>query len=426
MKQTALTVRQRTQLATLPVTLIVVAISCIWLGANVPPSRVLLIEAAFAVLVAWRIGSAIVVRRGSEIGEDRSSDWHANSITGFWLIGMVIVAAFWLAAPFLGVAEQLLAVLIVQLPMTASALGTVKRPEHGVRSLAGTVVPMIIPTGVVAYFLVHGSRYAVPVSLLLIFYCGIQLLLRELFQSALTRAWRGETAAAAQRDARTQFLAAASHDLGQPLHSARLFVDQAVRGVDPGRRAIAAAHAEEAFDTIERQLDHMNSYLRLEAGGIAPRLSAFAIGPLLAAAATRAMAAGRARGLIVKVVDTSLRVRADAGLLERALTNLVENAVNHAQASRLLIGARRRGDRVRLWVIDDGIGIDAAHIPALFDDYTRGSGRGGEQRGGLGLGLASVQRIAALIGASAGIDTRWRRGAAFFIDLTAETFLIAE
>ena len=106
-------------------------------------------------------------------------------------------------------------------------------------------------------------------------------------------------------------------------------------------------------------------------------------------------------------------------LTERALSNLVDNARKHARCSRILLGARRVGARVRIWVIDDGVGIAEADLPHLFDDYVQGSNHDDEIRGGFGLGLASVQRMMALMSGTAGLDPRWRRGSAFYLDFAA-------
>lgn len=404
-------------------TLVVLAIARTWLGNDVPAARLTLIEWAFGVFVMWQIGSVVLARWRGDIGADGVGDWYANSLTAFWLVSAIIVAAFWLAAPFVGSTQQVFAVLLVQLPVTIAAMGTVVRPQYGTRGWPGALVPIVIPAGIIGFFLYHGGPLALPISLVLVLFCSVQLMLRELLQSAVTQAWHAEAEAAAQRDARTQFIASASHDLGQPLHSARLFFDQAVRGTDPTRRARAALHAEAAFDAVERQLDHMNSHLRLEAGGVAASLVGVAVGPVLATIAARAAAASAGDGPAIRCIDSRLRVVADADLLERALNNLVDNALRHARARRLLLGARRQGDRVRIWVMDDGVGVAPTDMPTLFDDYTRGINTDDVQRGGFGLGLASARRIATLLGGSAGIETKRRRGAAFFIDLPRDASL---
>lgn len=421
MKQAAQTGMQRIHIVMFPAMLILLFIVHRWLGPQVPPERLRILEIAFVVVIAWRVGSVVAKRRRRDIGDDLPGDWYANSIAGFWLVAVFVVAAFWLAVPYASDAQQVLAVLVAQVPVAVAAMGTVKRPIDGIRDWRGTAVPVVIPTGIIGYFAYNGGEYAVPIIAVVGLYGSLQLILREVLQAAVTQAWHAEAEAAAQRNARTRFLAAASHDLGQPLHSARLFFDQAVRGNDPGRRAVAVAHAEAAFDSVERQLGHMNTYMRLDAGSVVPRLYSVAVGTLLAAVAARASALSAQSGSVVTVVPSRLRIEADPDLLDRALTNLVENSIRHGQATRLLIGARRSADQIRLWVIDNGVGVAAADIPKLFDDYVRGSDHGDEQRGGLGLGLASVRHIAALLGGTAGIEPRWRSGAAFYIDLPAET-----
>ena len=112
-------------------------------------------------------------------------------------------------------------------------------------------------------------------------------------------------------------------------------------------------------------------------------------------------------------------VRGDPTLVERAVVNFVGNAIRHGRASRILIGARRRGRRVRVWVVDDGVGIPQEDLPRLFDDYVQGSNHGDETRGGFGLGLASARRIAGMMGGEVGLDLRWVRGCAFWLELDA-------
>jgi len=228
---------------------------------------------------------------------------------------------------------------------------------------------------------------------------------------------RAKGEADAQRDAKARFVASASHDLGQPLQAARLFFDQAIRSSDPAARTRATASAEAAFDAVERQLQRMNEYLRLEAGAVSARFADVAAGEPIARAAALAEAAAARAGVALHVVSSRLWARADADLIERALSNLIDNALRHAKARRLLIGARSHGPRVRLWVIDDGVGIAVEDRARLFEDYVQGSDHGDETRGGFGLGLASVRRIAALMHGTVGFATNTRRGSAFYLEL---------
>jgi signal transduction histidine kinase len=107
----------------------------------------------------------------------------------------------------------------------------------------------------------------------------------------------------------------------------------------------------------------------------------------------------------------------DPSLIDRALGNLIVNAVTHSHGRRILLAARRHGPAaVRLWVIDDGVGVGRVDAKHIFEDYYQGSGEHGRARGGFGLGLASVRRLATLMDGVAGLDPRWRRGAAFFLE----------
>jgi signal transduction histidine kinase len=123
------------------------------------------------------------------------------------------------------------------------------------------------------------------------------------------------------------------------------------------------------------------------------------------------------KGIAIHALPSSFQVLADVELVERALLNLVDNGLRHSHGTRLLIGARRRGSSVRLWVIDDGVGIASGDADSLFEDYFQGSNHGDEVRGGFGLGLASVQRTMALMNGTAGLDPHWTHGSAFFLEL---------
>lgn len=218
---------------------------------------------------------------------------------------------------------------------------------------------------------------------------------------------------AAERDAKTRFIASASHDLQQPLHAASLFFEQVAAHV-PQDHAVAGVRS--ALASTQALIGQMLDHLRLEAGAMPVRSRALDLAPLIAAVAAEQGPASRAAGMRIAAVPGRHAVVADPVLLRRALNNLVANAVRHARGERILVGARRAGGIVTLWVIDDGNGIGDAEPERLFDDYAQGQGIA---PGGFGLGLASVRRSLALMGGSAGLDPRWRGGCAFYLRLPA-------
>jgi signal transduction histidine kinase len=161
----------------------------------------------------------------------------------------------------------------------------------------------------------------------------------------------------------------------------------------------------------------MLDHLRLESRSIEPQLRQVAVGPLIARIAEMNEPAARLAGVSLMALPTRLKAVGDPALTERALGNLVGNAIRHAKARRILIGARRVAGRVRLWVIDDGVGVAEADAARLFEDFVQGSDHGDEVRGGFGLGLSSARRMAQLMGGGVGLERKWRRGSAFWLEL---------
>lgn len=217
----------------------------------------------------------------------------------------------------------------------------------------------------------------------------------------------------AQRDAKTRFIAAASHDLQQPLQAAALFVDQ-VDALPPGpARARALGGAARALASSQALIGQMLDFLRLEADAEVARPRAVALGPLLREIVAEQGAAAAAAGVRLSALGQTSAV-ADPVMLRRALGNLVANALKHSGGTRLLLAARRRGGQAVIWALDDGRGVAKPDRATLFDDFSQGIDAA---PGGFGLGLASARRLAAAMGGRIGLEPRWTAGAAFFIEL---------
>jgi len=335
--------------------------------------------------------------------------------------GVVVIVAFWLLAAYAD--EGLLLVMLVYQvgTVTIQVVNAVERPpSRGGRGLA----LLALPASMALWFALHWQRFSPAIIGFAFAYSFVILSLRNFLQRALDRAYEArQTAeaalaqAAAERDAKTRFLTSASHDLGQPLQAARLFFDQAIRGRTAAQRAVAAGKAAWAFDATDQLLRQMLQHLKLETGDVSPQLGRLEVGPLIARIAEQNEPAARLAGAELVALPSRLEVKADAALAERALGNLVANAIRHAKARRVLIGARRRAGRIRLWVIDDGVGVAEADRDRLFEDFVQGSDHGDEVRGGFGLGLASARRMAGLMGGAVGLEPQWRRGSAFWLEL---------
>lgn len=202
--------------------------------------------------------------------------------------------------------------------------------------------------------------------------------------------------AIAERATRAQrrFVAAASHDLLQPLHAARLFVGTVLDNptLDP-QAAATLSKADMSIEAANRLLKALLNLSRLEVGGLQPTVTQVSLCAMFTALQREFEPSARARGLDLVVLPTARWVLSDPDLLRSVLQNYIANALRYTSAGRVVVAARfAEGGRVRLEVRDSGPGIEAAAQKLIFDEFTRlpdGSVHGS----GAGLGLAIVRRI---------------------------------
>jgi signal transduction histidine kinase/CheY-like chemotaxis protein len=206
-------------------------------------------------------------------------------------------------------------------------------------------------------------------------------------------------------EAKTRFVAAASHDLRQPIHALALFVGELRASELPADAATLTGRIESSVESLEALLDALLDLSKLDIGAIEPKPRAFALQELLARLAQQFGPVAQVKGVAVVHVRTSLWVRSDPLLLERIFLNLISNALHHTHRGRIVIGCRRRGDSVEAMVADTGVGIEARHLPRIFEEFYRAAPSGDDRHVGLGLGLAIVKRIGLLLGHRITIDS---------------------
>jgi signal transduction histidine kinase len=238
---------------------------------------------------------------------------------------------------------------------------------------------------------------------------------REATAVALMRMAEAEQAALS----RARFLAAASHDLRQPLHAMGLFIDGLLpTATDAQRPAVLRLQESAAFMGV--LLDDLLEISRLDAQVLAPEMEDLRLSALFdALAAQHAAQAAQAR---VRVVwhDRGLAVRSDAAMLQRVLGNLVGNAIRHAPLDgTVLVVARRRGDGVRIEVRDNGVGIAPIHHARVFEEFYQVANTERDRRHGFGLGLAICARIAALLDTRIALRSALAQGSTFSIQVPA-------
>ncbi len=215
---------------------------------------------------------------------------------------------------------------------------------------------------------------------------------------------------------KTRFLAAASHDILQPLNAARLYATSLVERVGPGEPAVLAENVDASLDAVEEILTTLLDISRLDSGALKPQWSTIRIDELFRQLAREFEPAARETGLRLVFIPSSLSVRSDRSLLRRLLQNLISNAVKYTPTGRVLVGARRRGTQVRLEVWDTGLGIAASQQKAIFREFRRLS-TGSRTAQGLGLGLSIVERIAKTLAIPVALVSEPGRGSVFRVEV---------
>lgn len=197
--------------------------------------------------------------------------------------------------------------------------------------------------------------------------------------------------------AKSRLLAAASHDLRQPLHALNLLVAQQRIEPDPRERDRLAARVEGAVASINTLFDGLLDVSKLDAGVVRPEPAAVPVQRILDQMDITYSGAARAKGLELRIRPHDAWVCSDPVLLERILGNLVGNAVRYTRHGGVLVGCRRTDSALRIMVCDTGIGIAADKLPDIFQEFYQVAPEGSGRGEGLGLGLSIVTRLCALM-----------------------------
>ncbi len=241
---------------------------------------------------------------------------------------------------------------------------------------------------------------------------------------------------------KTRFLAAASHDLLQPLNAARLFVsalEESLRTETssemPPRRVREknlAHNAAAALRSTEQLIDGLLDISSLDTGIIKPEIEIFEIEPLLSRLEIEFSVLASEKGLILKHVPSSCVIKSDPQLLRRILQNFISNAVRYTQTGRILMGCRHVSGKLRIEIWDTGIGIAPDKLTDIFEEFCRletndlragiaDNNRGLSDKGlddkGLGLGLAIVERMSAILDAPVSVRSWPGKGTCFAINV---------
>ena len=233
---------------------------------------------------------------------------------------------------------------------------------------------------------------------------------RNRFNEELSLAWK--SAELADR-AKSSFLAAASHDLRQPLQTLKLLQAALEPHLPSGEPRNLIAAIGQSLDTMTSILSSLLDVNRLELGNLRPSVSEFSVNEIFEALAGDFAAPVQERGLRLSIVRSELIIRTDRRMLAEMIRNLLSNAIRYTDRGRILLGCRRAGDNVRIEVWDSGVGITGDELPHIFREYYQGTDSA--ERGGFGLGLAIVKRLGEILDHRIEVRSIPGKGTRFFI-----------
>ncbi len=217
--------------------------------------------------------------------------------------------------------------------------------------------------------------------------------------------------------AKSRFLAAASHDLRQPLQTLVLLQGQLAKIVEGEKAQNLVARLDDTMSAMSGMLNALLDINQIEAGTIRSEVVQFPVNDLLARMQDEFTPNAQAQGLVLRVVPCSLSIRSDPRLLEQMVRNLLSNALKYTRRGKVLIGCRRHGGSLAIAVCDTGDGIPAGELKAIFEEYHQLDNAARERKRGLGLGLSIVRRLADLLSHQVRVRSQLGKGSVFAIDV---------
>jgi signal transduction histidine kinase/ActR/RegA family two-component response regulator len=306
-------------------------------------------------------------------------------------------------------------------------------------ALYGAATAMLLPLAVSTFF-AGGALHTMLAVLLVIYWTftlntgrahnrlfrdsfrqrfeNLELIRRLTEQTALAEAAKDEAVEADR--AKSKFLAAASHDLRQPLHAATLFCGALLNAREPADMRRIGGQLNAAVEALGKLLGSLLDVSRLDAGAVKAQPQDLPLGQLFAELATEFEPLAEEKGLRLRMRPTLAVLHTDPTLFEQALRNLIGNAIRYTDTGGVMVACRRRGTKWRVEVRDSGIGIPAAEQRNVFREFYQLDNPERDRRKGLGLGLAIVDRVATLLGCALEMRSAPGRGSVFALLVDAD------
>ena len=217
--------------------------------------------------------------------------------------------------------------------------------------------------------------------------------------------------------ARARCLAAAGHELRQPLHALKLYLATLSTEKLSASQDKLVTNIRQCADSMDELVNVLLELARLDASAIRPKISSFCVGSMLSQLQIQFAPVARAKNLELRIVHSSAVVRSNRMMVECMLRNLIANATRYTERGKIIVGCRRKGDKLRVTVSDTGPGIPAIEQKAVFNDYYQLEAGKRHSDEGLGLGLAIVRQLSELLSVPITVHSTPGQGTVFALDL---------
>lgn len=385
-----------------------------------------------ARLLVWLMAMALVsALRLTLLGAYRRRDGQDDRRWGrYFVLGSVSAGMLWgLAGMALVPVHQLAYQLLVLFVMAGLGAGAISSLTAYLPAFYAFLLSMMVPAGL-GQLLSAGETHLALGAMVVFYTLALSFFARNINASlrntlelrfantALVEQLREQKEEAEQANrSKSRFLAAASHDLRQPLHALTLFtsaLQEQAMGRDMRR---IVDHIGISVTALQSLFNAILDVSRLDAGVLQPERTHFPLDALFKRLRNDYATEAQAKGLRLRVMPTRLLVYSDQAMLERILRNLLSNAIRYTRHGGVVLGCRRQGEWVRILVCDTGSGIPGGQHEEIFEEFVQLGNPERDRNKGLGLGLAIVRRTAELLGHTIAVDSQMGRGSCFAITL---------
>lgn len=380
-----------------------------------------------ATVVGFTAFRFVMIRRyfKDENSDDRVIRWGY-----FFAFTTFVSGCTWGATVFLFLdIQNNIVMLFILMTLTGISVGSASSLANFAWSYYAFAIPTSLPFAG-ALILEGGTEFIVLGSMLIVFLIlqlvvarksqatmDESIILRhantDLVKQLILKSEKAESASASK----TRFLAAASHDLRQPMHAMGLFLDILEAKNKEPEQGVIIAKIKKSSRALGGLLGSLLDISKLDAGIVNIETKSFSIQSRFDALTSEFTPVAESKGLSIRFMPSTLCIDSDKQAVERILRNLISNAIRYTDQGRVLIGCRRRPNSVVISVYDTGIGIDHSKLNIIFEEFEQLNNHNRDRSKGLGLGLSIVKRLANLLRAKISLDTVPGRGSVFSIEL---------